>query len=551
MEAPLHIVGCVLSSKPAAELVDAFVTQVRRERAAVMSRSPQAATFVRFNAPDARLVTLACRALREPGRALLRFGFTASTAEATNTAADGHGISTHSIVQASDLAAGAREGEVLVSPQLALLLIEAGFTLRSRQIHLPGGRVIAACALEQVPPGEADEGPDSRPDSGPDTQRDFEPSGGGDTVLQDLMPDRPAARARSAGQRSVAAPAAPSALPHKGDAQKGDSLGAVFLALTAQAEQMVLRQLELESRQDTMLGKMTRVEESSSLPARRLGELEAALEAQVQRVSGRLEFIDTLEQRVNQLQGVIAALERKLAQQLRRREEVETLQSLCDTMVAQMVDAQVKLDGMAAAQAQLPPMASQVAALAQILESSQRTFATFAGRLGELDRSAESVEQKMQSLAEQEARARTLEAELAELRQMSERGRADVQFVQEHRADIATLRAQVEDLMGRIADTGGKMDTIEARRQMVEEVQSRAVGITHMLGDMQLKVEMLEEQRAAIDHAGEKLARLDYTVQEAQNTLRALQHERELAERVEQGIKALRAQQRRQAADLS
>jgi hypothetical protein len=36
------------------------------------------------------------------------------------------------------------------------------------------------------------------------------------------------------------------------------------------------------------------------------------------------------------------------------------------------------------------------------------------------------------------------------------------------------------------------------------------------------------------------VARLDFTVQEAQNTLRALQREREVAERVEQGIKALR-----------
>mgnify|MGYP000753544964 FL=1 len=34
--------------------------------------------------------------------------------------------------------------------------------------------------------------------------------------------------------------------------------------------------------------------------------------------------------------------------------------------------------------------------------------------------------------------------------------------------------------------------------------------------------------------------RLDFTVQEAQNTLRALQREREVAERIEQGIKALR-----------
>jgi hypothetical protein len=39
---------------------------------------------------------------------------------------------------------------------------------------------------------------------------------------------------------------------------------------------------------------------------------------------------------------------------------------------------------------------------------------------------------------------------------------------------------------------------------------------------------------------GEKLARLDFTLQEAHNTMRALQREREVAERIEQSIKALR-----------
>jgi hypothetical protein len=61
-----------------------------------------------------------------------------------------------------------------------------------------------------------------------------------------------------------------------------------------------------------------------------------------------------------------------------------------------------------------------------------------------------------------------------------------------------------------------------------------------MLQDINLNLEMLGEQRAVVDHVGEKLARLDFTLQEAHNTLRALQREREMAERIEQGIKALR-----------
>ena len=48
-------------------------------------------------------------------------------------------------------------------------------------------------------------------------------------------------------------------------------------------------------------------------------------------------------------------------------------------------------------------------------------------------------------------------------------------------------------------------------------------------------------QEQSVLRVSEKVARLEFTVQEAHNTLRALQREREVAERIEQGIKALRA----------
>jgi hypothetical protein len=44
-----------------------------------------------------------------------------------------------------------------------------------------------------------------------------------------------------------------------------------------------------------------------------------------------------------------------------------------------------------------------------------------------------------------------------------------------------------------------------------------------------------------VDHTAEKVARLEFVLQEARNTLRALQHERELAERIETNVKQLRA----------
>ena len=61
-----------------------------------------------------------------------------------------------------------------------------------------------------------------------------------------------------------------------------------------------------------------------------------------------------------------------------------------------------------------------------------------------------------------------------------------------------------------------------------------------MLDDVRINLETLGEQKAVIDHVAEKVAQLEFMLQEARNTLRTLQHERELAERIEIGIKQLR-----------
>ena len=359
----------------------------------------------------------------------------------------------------------------------------------------------------------------------------------------------------------------------------------------------------------------------------------------------RLQFIEKLEGRINNLHVVTSDVDRKLAEQLGRRNEVESLKSLCDTLGTQVGDAQQKLDGVAALQARLLPLTAQVATLGESIARSQqmvetvkqeesvvheqkarltelveqgkalasetterlkqvqtvgdelgraavikeelftelarvqarqrdavtqteaaedqlkraetmvkqleqrrtqlafseKKITTFELRLTDLTRATEGVEQKIKLIAEKESLVQAVKAEVESVHKISSRSKADLQFVTDHRAEVTDLRGKVEDLLGRVSDTDTKIADIESRRKMVEEVQTRANAITNLLDDINVNLEMLGEQRAVIDHVGEKLARLDFMVQEAQNTLRALQREREVAERIEQGIKSLRA----------
>ncbi|HEX6018633.1 MAG TPA: hypothetical protein VFZ28_11075 [Burkholderiaceae bacterium] len=309
---PFQIVGCVFSSQPASERIDDFAHQARRERAVITAKNARQATFVKFGATDARLVALACRLAG--GAPALRVGFACSASDRATSGKDGARISSRALAQASELAASARDGEVLMSSQLAALVLDLTLEFRARDIHLPGGRTAVACVLEV----DAVERRDTS-------------SGNGVPAERSLVEATP------------------------------DGIGQALHALAAQADAMQRQQADLVARQDTLLEEMAR------------------------------------------------------------------------------------------------------------------------------------ATTRLQQLATQ---------------------------------------------MGSFAQT---MAQLESRRAIIDEVQARADGVTHLLGDLQVNLEMLGEQRAVIDDVGEKLARLDFTVQEAHSTLRALQRERELAERIERGIKALRA----------
>jgi len=104
----------------------------------------------------------------------------------------------------------------------------------------------------------------------------------------------------------------------------------------------------------------------------------------------------------------------------------------------------------------------------------------------------------------------------------------------------AALRERVDEALACVGETEVRMGQIESRKRLVDEVQLKTNVITNMLEDVRLNLETLGEQKAVVDHVMESFSRLNEKVQEAQTTLRSLQAERELAERIERGIKQLR-----------
>ena len=101
------------------------------------------------------------------------------------------------------------------------------------------------------------------------------------------------------------------------------------------------------------------------------------------------------------------------------------------------------------------------------------------------------------------------------------------------------------ELNGACAPAVGNLDgAVLANRRSARSLgwQSYRHAIVRLLDDVQETLETLGEQKVVVDHVAERVAQLDFVLQEARNTQRTLQHERELAERIEQSIKQLRSQ---------
>lgn len=145
-----------------------------------------------------------------------------------------------------------------------------------------------------------------------------------------------------------------------------------------------------------------------------------------------------------------------LRDQLARRNEVESLKSLCDTLGTQVGDAQQKLDGVAALQARLLPLTAQVTTLGESIARSQALVAT-------VKQEESAVHEQKARLTELVEQSKALAAETADrLKQVQtvgdELGRAagikeelptELALVQARQRDAVTQTEAAEDQLKR------------------------------------------------------------------------------------------------------
>lgn len=278
------------------------------------------------------------------------------------------------------------------------------------------------------------------------------------------------------------------------------------------------------------------VEQTSAL-FRETKRDEEVISAQDKRLADLVEqgraVAESADQRVKQVQALTtqlssaSALKDELTAELlgvqgRQREVTEQTQ-LAETQLRQ-AEEQLK---------QLDQRRSQIVL-------ADKKLSAFEGRLGELTVMSGDVDRQIDALESRQALVTSVKQEIDEVQQISAKSKADLQHVVEHRGEVDALRVRVEEALRGIGETEERIGVIDNRRKIVDDVHRKTNVIVHLLEDVRLNLEMVSEQKAVIDQVVEKVATLDETLRAAQATQRSLRIERELAERIERGIKSLR-----------
>jgi chromosome segregation ATPase len=257
---------------------------------------------------------------------------------------------------------------------------------------------------------------------------------------------------------------------------------------------------------------------------RRLAELLVGSRAAAEAAAERLTQVTSLSGQLEKSQSVKDELLAELARVEAKQKDVATHLETADEQVQQLQAAAAGAD-----------------ARRKQLTMADKRMGAIQARLEELHGLTEDVDRRVHELGQREAIVEAVRRQVEAVHAVGLKSRADLEYVEAHRNEMAVLRERVDELLGCIGETESRLSSIHGRRQLVDEVQVKTSVILNMLEDVRLNVETLGEQRAVMDHAIESCNRLGEMVREAQSTIKGLQTERELAERIQKGIRQLRA----------
>jgi chromosome segregation protein len=182
--------------------------------------------------------------------------------------------------------------------------------------------------------------------------------------------------------------------------------------------------------------------------------------------------VEQVETRINGLNNIMTEVERKLSDQIARRGELDTLKNQIDTLGAQTVDAQQKLESVNVLQDKLLPMTSQLATLKTDVDKAFSNLKAVQREDGVLD----EQEKRLTVLVES---TRAMSNEVAErqrqIQSVSEELTRGAAIKEELITELAGVQARQRDTIGQIEASDDQLKRIETMFKQLEQRRSQLV----------------------------------------------------------------------------
>jgi len=257
------------------------------------------------------------------------------------------------------------------------------------------------------------------------------------------------------------------------------------------------------------------------------------LTAQLENLSGRV------EDRMAQLESLRADVDRLSSLKTEWQREITALDGRQLEARANLESSQALLRGTTELFGALERRRGEIESIEERLVDQMDEKATYLNAaIAELDRQTGYVESR-QSVVD------AIRVSMAELNASTDRTRDDVRRLMEAGQDISTTRGQLDTLVSQTGDLDGRMRQLEARRPWIEEAEIKIQHLNNLAQDISVSLETFREQKTMVDQVAARLAQLDFATKHAEAVTLALQEERELSERVAEGIQALRGTRRK------
>ena len=319
---------------------------------------------------------------------------------------------------------------------------------------------------------------------------------------------------------------------HADVAHLRDRLGADRAALEAFGDRLTsfkARTPELEATMDAILGKLALVDEGTK-QATKLGEVAGELDSQLTRVTGRIQFVEKLDGRINTLHSVSSEVDRKLAEQLARRAELDTLKTQCDGVIAQMLDAQQKLEAVGVLQAKILPMDNRLSILQDRLEKT-------GARVKAVQRDETVLAEQDVRLTELVEAGRTLAADTAERMKQT----------QALTEELARSGAAKDELIGELSRIQARQRDAVAQAEAAEDQLKRAEAMYKSLEQRRSQLAFSEKKLAGVEA---RLAELGQKSAEIEQKMKALAEREALVNAVKTEVDNFHAISAKSRADL-